>query len=75
MSSAAARCLTLLATPGDFHAESIQSLRLARATDSLVRLSGLGGKVPVGAIQTLFYVLDPFSAVRKFIRFYESRSR
>jgi len=45
------------------------SLRLARATDSLVRLSGRGGKVPVKAIQTLFYVLDPFSAVRKFIRF------
>jgi polyhydroxyalkanoate synthase len=62
-------CLALLATPRDFHAESIQSLRLPRATDSLVRLSGRGGKVPVEAIQTLFYVLDPFSAVRKFIRF------
>ena len=44
------------------------SLRLARATDSLVRLSGRGGKVAVEAIQTLFYVLNPFSAVRKFIR-------
>jgi polyhydroxyalkanoate synthase subunit PhaC len=62
-------CLALLATPWDFYAEGILSLRLARATDSLVRLSGRGGKVPVEAIQTLFYILDPFSAVRKFIRF------
>jgi poly[(R)-3-hydroxyalkanoate] polymerase subunit PhaC len=62
-------CLALLATPWDFYAESIQSLHLARATDSLVRLSGRGGKVPVEAIQTLFYVLDPFTSVRKFIRF------
>jgi polyhydroxyalkanoate synthase len=62
-------CLALLATPWNFHAESIQSLRLARATDSLVRLSSRGAKVPIEAIRTLFYVLDPFSAVRKFIRF------
>jgi polyhydroxyalkanoate synthase len=67
--SAQIACLALLATPWDFHAESIPSLCLARATDSLVRLAGRGGKVPVKAIQTLLYALDPFSAARKFIRF------
>ena len=62
-------CLALLATPWDFHAKSRQSQRLALAADSLARLNGRVGSVSVEAIQTLFYVLDPFTSVRKFIRF------
>jgi polyhydroxyalkanoate synthase subunit PhaC len=62
-------CLALLATPWDFHAENRQTRRLALAADCLVRLCGPIGNVPVEAIQTLFFILDPFTAERKFIRF------
>ena len=59
-------CLTLLATPGNFHAKGRQTQRLALAADSLARLNGRLGSVSVEAIQTLLYVLDPFISVRKF---------
>ena len=62
-------CLALLATPWDFHAQSRQSQRLALAADCLARLYLRVGSVSVEAIQTLFYVLDPLTSVRKFIRF------
>jgi polyhydroxyalkanoate synthase len=62
-------CLALLATPWNFHAKGRQSQRLALAADSLARLKGRVGSVSVEAIQTLFYLLDPFTSVRKFIRF------
>jgi polyhydroxyalkanoate synthase subunit PhaC len=62
-------CLALLATPWDFHAKGRQSQCLALAADSIARLSNRVGSVSVEAIQTLFYVLDPFTSVRKFIRF------
>ncbi len=62
-------CLALLATPWDFHAQSRQSQRLALAADCLARLYLRVDRLSVEAIQTLFYVLDPFTSVRKFIRF------
>jgi len=62
-------CLALLATPWDFHAQSRQARRLALAAGRLTRLCGPVCSVPVEAIQTLFFVLDPFKAERKFIRF------
>ena len=62
-------CLALLATPSDFHAQAGQTQRLAFAADRLARLCGPAGSVPVEAIQTLFFILDPFTAERKFIRF------
>lgn len=62
-------CLALLATPWDFHAQSRQARRLALAAGCLARLCGPVGSVPVEAIQTLFFILDPFTAERKFIRF------
>ena len=62
-------CLALLATPWDFHAKGRQSQLIALAADSLARLNGQVDSVSVEAIQTLFYVLDPFTSVRKFIRF------
>ena len=45
-----------------------QTQRLAFAADRLARLCGLAGSVPVATIQTLFFVLDRFTAERKFIR-------
>jgi polyhydroxyalkanoate synthase len=63
-------CLALLATPWDFHAErSGQSRLLGLAADCFAPLCGTTGTVPVELIQTLFFILDPFAAERKFIRF------
>ncbi len=63
-------CLALLATPWDFHAERAGQARLlARLADGLPYLSGAAGPVPVDVIQSLFLLLDPFTAQRKFARF------
>jgi polyhydroxyalkanoate synthase subunit PhaC len=62
-------CLALLATPWDFHAQNTRARPLAFAADYLARLCGPVGSVPVEAIQALFFLLDPFTAERKFIRF------
>jgi polyhydroxyalkanoate synthase len=62
-------CLALLATPWDFHAQTRHTQRLTVAAGCLTRRCSPVGSVPVEAIQTLFYVLDPFAAARKFIRF------
>jgi len=62
-------CLALLATPWDFHSKGGQSQRLALTADRLARFDDRVGSVSVEAIQTLFYFLDPFTSVRKFIRF------
>jgi polyhydroxyalkanoate synthase len=64
-----AACLALLATPWDFHAQAGQTLRLAFAADRLARLCGPAGTLPVATIQTLSFVLDPFTAEGEFIRF------
>ena len=61
-----AACLALLTTPWDFMSKA---QRLAFAADRLARLYGPPGSVPVEAIQTLSFILDPFTAERKFIRF------
>ena len=63
-------CLALLATPWDFHAEREGQARLlALVADWLPYLCGAGGPVPVDVIQSLFLLLDPFIAPRKFDRF------
>jgi polyhydroxyalkanoate synthase len=63
-------CLALLATPWDFHAgRSAQARLLGLAVECLARACGNVGSVPVELIQTLFFILDPFAAERKFIRF------
>jgi len=62
--------LALLATPFDFHAERPEHARLVGAA-----LGALGptlaaeGELSVDAIQTLFYSLDPFLVIRKFLAF------
>jgi polyhydroxyalkanoate synthase subunit PhaC len=63
-------CLALLATPWHFHAERAEQARLlARAAECLLFACGERGTVPVEVIQTLFFILDPFTAERKFTRF------
>jgi polyhydroxyalkanoate synthase len=63
-------CLALLATPWDFHAERSQLARFFGViADYLPLLCDQHGAVPVEVIQSLFFMLDPFSAERKFTRF------
>jgi polyhydroxyalkanoate synthase len=65
-------CLALLATPWDFHAEHAGLSRFAAsAAETSALFAGAADTVPVEAIQFLFFVLDPFLAERKFIRFAE----
>jgi polyhydroxyalkanoate synthase len=63
-------CLGLLATPWDFHAERAEQLRLlATIAERIALICGVQGCVPIELIQGLFFVLDPFTAERKFTRF------
>ena len=63
-------CLSLLATPWDFHAEHAQPARFfGLIADLAPLLSDEQGTLPVEVIQSLFFMLDPFTAERKFTRF------
>jgi polyhydroxyalkanoate synthase len=63
-------CLAVLATPWDFHAERAQAARFfGLIADCLPLLCDDRGALPVEVIQSLFLMLDPFSAERKFTRF------
>ena len=63
-------CLALLATPWDFHAERVQPARFfGLIADCLPLLYDEQGTLPVEMVQSLFFMLDPFSAERKFTRF------
>lgn len=67
-----AACLAVLATPWDFHAErGPQAKLLGVLADYLPLCCGADRVVPVDVIQSLFFILDPFGAQRKFIRFAE----
>ncbi len=62
--------LALLATPWDFPVERDGHARLlGLVADWLPLLYGAAGTLPVAVIQSLFFILDPFAAARKFIRF------
>lgn len=62
--------LALLATPWDFHAgRHAQATLLPALIEGLAPFCGPTDPVPVAAIQTLFFALDPFLAERKFSRF------
>jgi polyhydroxyalkanoate synthase subunit PhaC len=62
--------LALLATPWDFHAErSAQVHLLGLLGDRLPALGTSAATVPVELVQSLFFMLDPFLAERKFVRF------
>jgi polyhydroxyalkanoate synthase len=63
-------CLALLATPWDFHAEREEQARLLGCfAERLTTFADADGALPVEVIQYLFFVLDPFTAARKFARF------
>jgi polyhydroxyalkanoate synthase len=63
-------CLALLATPWDFHAERAQQARFfGLIADCLPLLCDDRGALPVEVVQSLFFMLDPLSAERKFTRF------
>jgi polyhydroxyalkanoate synthase len=63
-------CLVLLATPWDFHAGNpAQARRFAEAAEQLISSCGSQPAVPVEIVQSLFLMLDPFTAERKFTRF------
>jgi polyhydroxyalkanoate synthase len=63
-------CLAVLATPWDFHAERAPPARFfGLIADCLPLLCVDQGALPVEVVQSLFFMLDPFSAERKFTRF------
>ena len=63
-------CLAVLATPWDFHAEWAPPARFfGLIADCLPLLCDDQGALPVEVVQSLFFMLDPFSAERKFTRF------
>ena len=61
--------LLLLATPWDFDADRAGQAGLLSSLPLLDQLVQAAGELPVDALQTLFYSLDPWTAVRKFQRF------
>lgn len=65
-------CLTLMATPWDFHAsDADRATRLAAWYDRAQPAVERWGELPIDAIQALFAALDPMLVARKFIRFAE----
>jgi polyhydroxyalkanoate synthase len=62
--------LALLATPWDFHAERrTQAHSLGVLGDCLPAPARSAPILPVEIVQSLFFLLDPFLATRKFVRF------
>jgi polyhydroxyalkanoate synthase subunit PhaC len=61
-------CLALLATPWDFHAKSTMQARLLGLFGDYLSAPD-AAVVPVEIVQSLFFLLDPFLAERKFVRF------
>ncbi|WP_428669448.1 alpha/beta fold hydrolase [Reyranella sp.] len=61
--------LALLAAPWDFHADKAGHAFLLSAGPLLAQLADKLGELPVDALQTLFWSLDPWLAMKKFGRF------
>ncbi len=62
--------LVLLATPWDFHADlAVPPAQMRMAALALAPLIDGLGMLPTDAVQALFYSLDPWLTVRKFIAF------
>jgi polyhydroxyalkanoate synthase len=63
-------CLALLGTPWDFHAgQGAQARLLGFAADRLAPAGAVVDTLPIEAVQSFFFLLDPFLAERKFVRF------
>lgn len=61
--------LALLAAPWDFHADRTGQAFLLSAGPMLAEVADRLGELPVDILQTLFWSLDPWLAVKKFGRF------
>jgi polyhydroxyalkanoate synthase len=61
--------LALLATPWDFHADKTGHAFLLSTGPVLAELADKAGELPVDILQTLFWSLDPWLAIKKFGRF------
>ncbi len=61
--------LLLLATPWDFHADRTGQALMMANLPFLAKLVEAAGELSVDALQTLFYSLDPWLVIRKFMRF------
>jgi polyhydroxyalkanoate synthase len=61
--------LALLAAPWDFHADKTGHAFLLSTGPLLAKLADQVGELPVDILQTLFWSLDPWLAVKKFGRF------
>ncbi len=65
----AVSALVALAAPWDFHADRTGQGMLVTVGPALAELARTAGELPVDIIQTLFYSLDPWLVVNKFLRF------
>jgi len=64
------RALALLATPWDFHADRPELARVLAATaEPMLRMADRLGELSTDLLQALFFMLDPYLAPRKFLRF------
>jgi polyhydroxyalkanoate synthase subunit PhaC len=61
--------LALLAAPWDFHADKTGHAFLLSAGPMLAKLADTAGELPLDILQTLFWSLDPWLAMKKFGRF------
>jgi len=61
--------LALLAAPWDFHADKTGHAFLLSTGPLLAKLADQVGELPVDVLQTLFWSLDPWLAMKKFGRF------
>jgi polyhydroxyalkanoate synthase len=61
--------LALLAAPWDFHADKAGHAFLLSAGPLLAEVADRVGELPVDILQTLFWSLDPWLAMKKFARF------
>jgi polyhydroxyalkanoate synthase len=61
--------LALLAAPWDFHADRTGQGFLLSAGPLLAAMADKAGELPVDILQTVFWSLDPWLAVKKFGRF------
>lgn len=61
--------LALLAAPWDFHADRTGHAFLVATGPLLAEVADRVGELPVDILQTLFWSLDPWLAVKKFGRF------
>jgi len=61
--------LALLAAPWDFHADKTGHGFLLSAGPLLAEMADRVGELPVDVLQTLFWSLDPWLAMKKFPRF------